>query len=116
MKTFARTTALCAAFGFVGAANAGCGLNLTFDNDYARPITVLAVEAKPTGGQYQVVYNNHFDVDAGRKVTKSIETQIGCAAPHNLRVKFKKGNTTLYTTKGPLVTAVDQNIKIRFDN
>jgi len=101
--------------GSMGSAQAGCGLTITFDNDMNAAITVLEVEAKPTGGTYQTVYNSDFTVGGGDKVVKAIETTIGCTAPHNLRVKYKKGGNTLYKTKGPIVTAVDKKINFEFE-
>jgi hypothetical protein len=107
--------AVVALAGTMGSAHAGCGLTITFDNDMNAAITVLEVEAKPTGGTYQTVYSSDFSVGGGDKVVKAIETTIGCAAPHNLRVKYKKGGNTLYKSKGPIVTAVDKKISFEFD-
>jgi hypothetical protein len=113
-----RTAGLAAllCFGAVSQAQAGCGLSITFDNNLNSSITVLEVEAKPTGGTYATVFANDFTVGSGNKVTKAIETTIGCAAPHNLRVKYKKGGNTLYKSKGPIVTAVDKKINFDFDD
>jgi hypothetical protein len=116
MKPLAILAPLALAIGYTTPAAAGCGLTVTFDNDLNTTITVLEVEAKPTGGTYDTVYSNDFTVGSGNKVVKAIETTIGCAAPHNLRVKYKKGSNTLYKTKGPIVTAVDKKINIEFDD
>jgi len=108
--------ALFATVALAGPASAGCGLTVTFDNDMNKSITVLDVEAKVTGGTYSSVYDSAFTVGAGKKKTKAIETNAGCALPHHLRVKYEKGNNTLYKTKGPMATAVDKKIKMEFDD
>lgn len=108
--------ALSATVALTGPAIAGCGLTVTFDNDMNKKITVLDVEAKVTGGTYSSVYDSTFKVGAGKKKTKAIETNAGCTLPHHLRVKYEKGNNTLYKTKGPMVTAVDKKIKMEFDD
>lgn len=116
MKSFVHAAPAVLLLGYAAQASAGCGLSVTFDNDMNQSITVLAVEAKPTGGNYEVVHRKDFTVDSGDKVTKAIETTIGCAAPHNLRVKYQKGSNTLYKTKGPIATAVDKKITFEFDD
>ena len=108
--------ALLATVALAGPASAGCGLTVTFDNDMNKKITVLDVEAKVTGGSYRSVYDTAFIVGGGKKKTKAIETNAGCALPHHLRVKYEKGKNTLYKTKGPMVTAVDKKIKMEFDD
>lgn len=97
-------------------AHAGCGLTVTFDNDLNVPIKVLVVEAKTTTGTWDPVYSTDFSVAAGKKATKAIETDAGCALPHHLRVKYEKGSNTLYKTKGPLATAIDKKITIEFND
>ena len=116
MRKLAFMAPLCLALGYTGLANAGCGLTVTFDNDLNTDISVLEVEAKVTGGQYKVVHSTDFKVGKGKKVIKAIETNEGCAAPHNLRVKYKKGNNTFYKTKGPIATAFDKKINFEFDD
>jgi hypothetical protein len=116
MKTLVKLLPLCVALGYASQASAGCGLTITFDNNMGKEITVLKVEAKPTGGTYSTVYSNDFTLGVGKKVTKAIETSIGCAAPHNLRVEYKKGGNTMYLSKGPLITAVDKKINLDFDD
>ncbi len=108
--------ALFATMALAGPASAGCGLTVTFDNDMNKKITVLDVEAKVTGGNYSSVYDSVFTVGAGKKKTKAIETNAGCALPHHLRVKYEKGKNTLYKTKGPMATAFDKKIKMEFDD
>ena len=108
-----------AVFGVVavaGPANAGCGLTVTFDNDLNTSIKILEVEAKTSTGSWKAVYNTDFTVGRGKKVSKAIETNANCTLPHHLRVKYEKGNNTLYKTKGPLATAVDKKITIEFDD
>ncbi len=101
---------------FSGPASAGCGLTLTFDNDMNKLITILGVEAKTTGGKYKNVYSKDFKVAGGKKKTRAIETNAGCALPHHLRVKYEKGKNTLYKTKGPLATAFDKKYTFEFDD
>ena len=108
--------ALSATLAMSGQAIAGCGLTVTFDNDMNKKITVLGIDTKATGGKYKNVYNTVFTVGAGKKKTKAIETNKGCALPHHLRVKYKKGKNTLYKTKGPMATAFDKKIKMEFDD
>ncbi len=99
-----------------GPAIAGCGLTVTFDNDLNKKITVLGIETKATGGKYKNVYDTDFIVGAGKKKTKAIEANAGCALPHHIRVKYEKGKNTLYKTKGPMATAFDKKIKMEFDD
>ena len=108
--------ALSATIVLAGQAIAGCGLTVTFDNDMNKKITVLGIETKATGGKYKKVYKTVFSVGAGKKKTKAIETNAGCALPHHLRVKYEKGKNTLYKTKGPMATAFDKKIKMEFDD
>ena len=108
--------ALFATLALAGPASAGCGLTVTFDNDMNKKISVLEIDTKATGGNYKTVYDKTFTVGAGKKKTKAIETNAGCALPHHIRVKYEKGNNTLYKTKGPMVTAVDKKIKMEFDD
>jgi hypothetical protein len=116
MRKLAFVAPLCLALGYASLANAGCGLTVTFDNDLNTDISVLDVEAKVTGGTYRVVHSADFNVGKGKKVVKAIETNEGCAAPHHLRVKYRKGSNTFYKTKGPIATAVDKKINIEFDD
>jgi hypothetical protein len=99
-----------------GAAHAGCGLTVTFDNDLNTSIKVLLVEAKTSTGLWNSVYTKDFTLASGKKTTKAIETNAGCTLPHHLRVKYEKGSNTFYKTKGPLATAVDKKINIEFDD
>ena len=99
-----------------GQAIAGCGLTVTFDNDMNKKITVVEIDTKATGGNYRTVYDSVFTVGAGKKKTKAIETNVGCALPHHIRVKYEKGKNTLYKTKGPMATAFDKKIKMEFDD
>ncbi len=107
---------LSASMALTGQAIAGCGLTLTFDNDMKKLITILGVESKTTGGKYKNVYSKDFKVAGGKKKTKAIETNAGCALPHHLRVKYEKGKNTLYKTKGPLATAFDKKYTFEFDD
>jgi hypothetical protein len=109
---FAFTVMLAAA----GHAHAGCGLTVTFDNDLKVPIKVLVVEAKTSTGTWDPVYRKDFTLDGGNKTTRAIETDAGCTLPHHLRVKYEKGGSTLYRTKGPIATAVDKRVTIEFDD
>lgn len=108
--------ALSASVALTGQAIAGCGLSVTFDNDMNKKITVLEIDPKATGGNYKNVYDSVFTVGAGKKKTKAIETNAGCALPHHIRVKYEKGKNTLYKTKGPMATAFDKKIKMEFDD
>ena len=108
--------ALSATVALTGQANAGCGLTVTFDNDLNTSITVLEIDAKTTTGSWKTVYDNAFTIAEGKKVTKAIETNAGCALPHHLRAKYEKGKNTLYKTKGPIATAVDKKINMEFDD
>ena len=99
-----------------GPVHAGCGLTVTFDNDLNTSIKILEVDAKTTTGSWKTVYDDSFTVGAGKKVTKAIETNAGCALPHHLRAKYEKGKNTLYKTKGPIATAVDKKITMEFDD
>lgn len=99
-----------------GNAHAGCGLTVTFDNDLNVPIKVLVVEAKTSTGTWDPVYRQDFTLDSGKKTTRTIETDAGCSLPHHLRVKYEKGSSTLYRTKGPIATAVDKRVTIEFDD
>lgn len=99
-----------------GSAYAGCGLTVTFDNDLKVPVKVLLVEAKTSTGTWDAVYRQDFTLDSGKKTTRAIETDAGCALPHHLRVKYEKGGSTLYKTKGPIATAVDKRVTIEFDD
>ena len=110
------SVALLVTVALAGPASAGCGLTVTFDNDMNKKITVLEIDTKATGGNYKTVYDNTFTVGAGKKKTKAIETNAGCALPHHIRVKYEKGNNTLYKTKGPMATAFDKKIKMEFDD
>jgi len=101
---------------FSGLANAGCGLTVTFDNDLNTSIKILEIDAKTTTGSWKTVYDNAFTIAEGKKVTKAIETNAGCALPHHLRAKYEKGKNTLYKTKGPIATAVDKKINMEFDD
>ncbi len=76
-------------------ANAGCGLTVTFDNDLNTSIKVLEVDAKTTTGSWKTVYNDAFTIAEGKKVTKALETNAGCALPHHLCAKYEKGKNTL---------------------
>ena len=84
-KSLVRTAAVAATLSCSAAAWAGCGLTITFDNDTSREITVLEIDAKTTTGTYQTVHRSDFKVGPGRKVAKAIETNAGCALPHNVR-------------------------------
>lgn len=103
-------------FAAAGPAYAGCGLTVTFDNDLKVPVKVLEVEAKTSTGSWDPVYRKDFTLDGGKKTTRAIETDAGCALPHHLRVKYEKGGSTLYKTKGPIATAVDKSVTIEFDD
>ena len=107
---------LSATVALTGQANAGCGLTVTFDNDLNTSITVLEIDAKTTTGSWKTVYDDAFTIAGGKKVTKAIETNAGCALPHHLRAKYEKGKNTLYKTKGPIATAVDKKINMEFDD
>jgi hypothetical protein len=97
-------------------AHAGCGLTVTFDNDFKTAIKVLEVDSKTSTGSWSTVYSSDFTIDGGKKTTKAIETTAGCTLPQHLRVKYEKGNNTFYKTKGPLATVVDKKITIEFDD
>lgn len=107
---------LSATVALTGQASAGCGLTVTFDNDLNTSIKVLEVDAKTTTGSWKTVYDDAFTIAEGKKVTKAIETNAGCALPHHLRAKYEKGKNTLYKTKGPIATAVDKKINMEFDD
>ncbi len=62
-----------------GQANAGCGLTVIFDNDFNTSIQVLEVDAKTTTGSWKTVYDDAFTIAEGKKATKAIETNAGCA-------------------------------------
>lgn len=104
-----------AASAFVPAAQAGCGLTITFDNESGQTATVLLVEAKGLAGQYESVHKKNFDVGAGKKVEQAIETVTGCVVPQYIRAKYKIGNSTKYASKGPLATAVDKKYTLELD-
>ncbi|MDR4494637.1 MAG: hypothetical protein AB7P17_12205 [Nitrospirales bacterium] len=102
--------------GVTGPASAGCGLTVTFDNDMNMTITVKSVEAKTSTGSWNTVYDDSFTVGAGKKTTKAIETNAGCALTHHLRSKYEKGKNALYKTKGLIATAVDKKLNLEFDD
>jgi hypothetical protein len=99
-----------------GQAHAGCGLTVTFDNDLKVPIQVLVIEAKTSTCTWDPVYRKDFTLDSGKQTTRAIETDASCTLPHHLRVKYEKGGSTLYKTKGPIATAVDKRVTIEFDD
>ena len=107
---------LSAPVALAGQANAGCGLTMTFDNDLNASITVLEVDDKTTTGSWKTVYDDVFTIAEGKKVTKAIETNAGCALPQHLRAKYEKGKNTLHKTKGPIATAVEKKINMEFDD
>ena len=116
MKTILKTTMATVLFATAGAAHAGCGLTVTFDNDMKSDVTVLVVEAKTTGGTWDPVHKKNFTVESGKKTTLAIETDVGCTLPHHLRAKYEKNGNTLYNTKGPIITAVDKKITMEFED
>ncbi|MGB0910551.1 MAG: hypothetical protein ACPGYT_09325 [Nitrospirales bacterium] len=99
-----------------GPASAGCGLTLKFDNDMSKSVTVVKIEAKTSTGKWKSVYGKDFTVKSGKKVSKAVETNASCMMPHHLRVKYEKGKSTLYKTKGPLGTALDKKYTFEFDD
>ncbi len=108
--------AMCGMFAIAGPASAGCGLTLKFDNDMSKSVKVVDIEAKTSTGKWKTVYGKDFTVKSGKKVSKAVETNASCMMPHHLRVKYEKGKSTLYKTKGPLGTALDKKYTFEFDD
>ena len=96
-------------------SDAGCGLTVTFENKTGVAITVLEVESQIPGMPWATVLPGDFNIPANGNVVKAVELKTGCASPHTLRAKYRQGTATKYEQKGPVVTAVDRKITIKFN-
>jgi hypothetical protein len=117
MKSLYKLGLLSLVLGYAAPASAGCGVELTLDNDLNTSIKVIEIEAMNTGGSWHTVYSTQFTVASGKKAVRAVETNGGCGSQH-FRVKYSKGNgnNTFYKTKGPVATLVDKKINIEFDD
>jgi hypothetical protein len=112
LKKFVAALGLLATVAYARDSEAGCGVTLTFVNQSNEQITVLEVESRVSGATWAAVMTADVSVGAHANVARAIDLKTGCAPPHDIRVKYKKGASTLYETMGPVATMVDKKISI----
>jgi hypothetical protein len=112
IKKFVAALGLLATVAYARDSDAGCGMTFTFINESNEPITVLELESRVSGAPWATVMTADVTVPAHGNVSRAVELKTGCAPPHDFRAKYKKGNGTLYETKGPVATMVDRKVNI----
>jgi len=113
-KPFVATLGLIGVLTYAQDSHAGCGVTLNMLNDGDSDITILQVESKVTvpGAGWSTVGTADFSVGAHKSVSRAYELDLGCSAPRIFRIKYRRGGSEAYATKGPFATAVDRKFDI----